>query len=279
MTEVVPEFFNLLSQDDQRQYHELRQTVGSPDNRYNRNKRLETFNEILDAIRQFCQRGDGEDWRRYLVCGVCWLGCDIAINTRQLRILILKSKSTINGALAKMGYTTIPIKSHDPTELVENIPFLKSHPQELRQWTTRRNSKMSLAQTPKESDFFNYDMKNNLNYDENRKYDNNFDSKYDNKFNDKSKINNKVNKMKKVALSPDEQPIFRFDEKEYEKFPEEIDFDKMLGNDSNYEMNYDNGNFDFPPFLSFEDETNKYEFSFLDTMNDGSSNFYIDPRF
>ena len=157
-----PAFYEFLSQDDQRQYNELRDRVGSPENRYNRNKRLETFNEILDEIKSYCQRKDSDDWKRYLVCGVCWIdrSSDIAINTRQLRLLILKSKSTINGALAKMGYSTIPIKSHDPTDLIEMIPFLKSHPQELRQWTTRS---LTAIKTPKEPEVLSFEKKKTTN--------------------------------------------------------------------------------------------------------------------
>ena len=37
-----------------------------------------------------------------------------------------------------MGYITVPIKMNDSTDLIEMIPYLKSHPQELRQWTIRR---------------------------------------------------------------------------------------------------------------------------------------------
>lgn len=134
-----PSFFEILSDIDKEKYMKLHEKVGSPVNRYNRNKRLQTFNEILDDIKRFCIQEDGEDWRRYLVCGICWINDDIVINTRQLRILIEKSKSTINGSFAKMGYCTVPMKEHDTKYIIQFIPYLKSHPQELRQWTTRKN--------------------------------------------------------------------------------------------------------------------------------------------
>lgn len=137
---IFPSFFDILSDSDKEKYIKLHEKVGSPENRYNRNKRLQTFNEILDEIKRFCIQDDGEDWRRYLVCGICWINNDIVINTRQLRILIEKSKSTINGSFAKMGYCTVPMKEHDTKYIIQFIPYLKSHPQELRQWTTRKNS-------------------------------------------------------------------------------------------------------------------------------------------
>ena len=131
-------FIDLLSYEDQKQYITLREKVGSTENRYNRNKRIQTFQEILSQIRDFCERGEDDDCKRYLVCGITWLGKDIAINTRQLRLLIIKSKSSINGAFAKMNYETVPIKGEESTALIQKIPFLKGHFMEMRQWTIRR---------------------------------------------------------------------------------------------------------------------------------------------
>lgn len=134
----APLYVDLLSPEDQVAFCELQNRVGSPDNRYNRNKRLATLNESFELIRKFCAKGDDEDWKRYLVCGICWVPNGIAINTRQLRVLIAKSKSTINGALAKMGYATVPTKGEDASQLLAMIPYLKGHFSELRQWTIRK---------------------------------------------------------------------------------------------------------------------------------------------
>ncbi|OHT03904.1 hypothetical protein TRFO_28749 [Tritrichomonas foetus] len=149
---VRPLFWELLSNQDQEQYIELRNKVGSPSNRYNRNRRIEAFSETLDAIKLYCLKGDEDDGLRCLVCGICWIHDNISINTRQLRILIDKSKSTINGGFSKMGYGTIPMKEHYTTEIVEFMPILKRHPQELRQWSTRK-LKITSA-TPKDTDLF-----------------------------------------------------------------------------------------------------------------------------
>lgn len=161
-------FIQLLSPSDRIKYEELKQKVGSPENRYNRNKRIQTFTEIIESIRQFCIKNDDDDWKRCLVCGICWIphsssnessplsppeveslndsglykwsiNQDLAINTRQLRILIAKSKSTINGALAKMGYESVPTKGSDAEDLIGAIPFLNNHYTEMRQWTIRRH--------------------------------------------------------------------------------------------------------------------------------------------
>ena len=139
----TPTFFNLLDTDDQARYFELQHIISNSDKRYKRNKRIESLQEALDMIHNFCIRNNADDWKRCLVCGVCWMGQDIAINTRQLRLLIDKCKSSINGALSKMGYGTAPIKSVITAALLTYIPFLKGNFVEQRQWTVRRKIQFS----------------------------------------------------------------------------------------------------------------------------------------
>lgn len=103
-----------------------------------RNKRVENFTEIIDIIKRYCIRGQPDDWRRCLVCGVAWLHEGIAINTRQLRLLIFKCKSSINGSLHKMGFTVNIGRTEAANALVMAIPILKDNTNELRQWTVRQ---------------------------------------------------------------------------------------------------------------------------------------------
>lgn len=142
-SEQVPAFMEMLSDKDKAAYMEIQADLAAPSHRYNRHKRIATFTEMLDTIKSFCIQGNDDDWKRSLVCGIAWLGNDIAINTRQLRVLLGKSKSSINGALAKMGYETIPSKNQDSTALQEAIPFLKGNFAENRQWTVRRKNSLN----------------------------------------------------------------------------------------------------------------------------------------
>lgn len=135
---VTPAFFDLLSESDRQGYIDLRNELVSSDTKFKRYKRITSLRDALYAIHKYCSRNSNDDWKRYLVCGVCWMGWDIAINTRQLRLLINKCKSSINGALAKMGYTTAPIKTEGSSSLLKAIPFLKGNFVELRMWTIRR---------------------------------------------------------------------------------------------------------------------------------------------
>ena len=140
----VPKFFSMLDEKDQNHYRRLRTALSSHICRNRRGKRLETFAEKLATIYQFCVRGNDSDWRRCLVCGVCWIPNGIAVNTRQLGILIDKCKSSINGSLQKMGYSTLQSRSDSAAAVAEAIPALKDDFAELREWTVR----LFVAQTP-----------------------------------------------------------------------------------------------------------------------------------
>ena len=137
----APDFYDRLTDMEREEYDALARRVGSPENRYNRNRRLATMQEQLQEIRSFCIRHDGRDAERMLVCVICWFPSGaFAINVRQLVLLLKKSKSSVNGALAKMGYETVPTKDEDEQMLFDTLPFLRSHSLEQRQWTIRKRS-------------------------------------------------------------------------------------------------------------------------------------------
>jgi hypothetical protein len=135
----TPDFFDLLSDLEKSRYMELKKVVSSDNMRYNRYQRIETFKKIMRNIRDYCERNIEESCIRYVVCGICWLNEEeIAINTHQLRLLLGKGKSTINGVIAKMGYITPDQRYIDESILIGKIPILSSYPQQQRQWTIRR---------------------------------------------------------------------------------------------------------------------------------------------
>ncbi|KAK8886737.1 hypothetical protein M9Y10_042205 [Tritrichomonas musculus] len=134
----LPGFYDLLSDSDREGYNQLRSALSSKNCRNRRNKRLETFSEMLNAIHKYAIRNDENDWKRCLVCGVLWLSNGIAINTRQMRLLIDKCKSSINGSLHRMGYSAVTCRGDTSNQIVEQIPMLKNNFPELRQWTVRQ---------------------------------------------------------------------------------------------------------------------------------------------
>ncbi|EAY08271.1 hypothetical protein TVAG_404390 [Trichomonas vaginalis G3] len=142
-----PKYIEMLSEADRKEYNNLRSMLSSNVVRNRRGKRVETFAEILTAIKNFCIKGDGDDWKRCLVCGVCWLPAGIAINNRQFQILIDKCKSSINGSLQRMGYGTIQSRQESIKLLSESIPLLAQNYPEAREWSVRQY----IAATPQPS--------------------------------------------------------------------------------------------------------------------------------
>lgn len=131
-------FLDFLVEADRKRYLELRSTFCSDKMRYQRFKRMDTFDLILEELRRFCIKNDEDNWKRCLVCGVCWLNGYTGINVKQLRILTDKSKSNINGVLAKLGYVIVQNTQHKK-DLIEAIPFLRGNYLEQRFWTIRLN--------------------------------------------------------------------------------------------------------------------------------------------
>jgi hypothetical protein len=133
-----PKYFSTLSQSDQEGYWALQDGLLKASKPRQRGQRLTLLADVLSAARAFAQRGQPDDWTRCCVCGVCYLQDGIAINSHQLRFLTNKCKSSINGALKMMGYTTISARGDVNPDLVNALPNLKGRTHDLRLWSVRR---------------------------------------------------------------------------------------------------------------------------------------------
>lgn len=133
----LPNFISILSNEDRISYEKLQEEFRSKEYRYNRNQRFLALIEIFEKIRLYCKKDDIDEWKRYLVCGVCWCGEYLAINTKQLSKLISKCKSSINDALSKLGYFSISFKGKQSVLLTETIPILGQDQKELKKWSLR----------------------------------------------------------------------------------------------------------------------------------------------
>jgi hypothetical protein len=145
ISDSLPDHWDLLSDDDKLAYVRLRRYFSTGPSKHVRNSRIDTFEGMIESIRSFAERGDETDWCRFLVCGVCWMENAIAINTRQLRVLVSKCKSSINGCFQQMGYTTSMSHCESWKVLFRRIPLLKDSFAELRQWTIRYKSNVSIS--------------------------------------------------------------------------------------------------------------------------------------
>jgi hypothetical protein len=138
MPRSTPEYFSLLSESDQVGYYTLQGQVLSLTENHRRGLRAAIFTEALELIHAWAQRGDADDWKRCLVCGLYRLGTGVAVNARQLQFLTRRCKSAINGALKLMGYATVSARGDVNPDLVCALPVLKGNTHALRQWSVRR---------------------------------------------------------------------------------------------------------------------------------------------
>lgn len=132
-----PMFWGLLNDQDRDALENMRRSLGSPACRHRRHNSVKINAEIMNMIKSFIVRHDSQDPTRALVCGICWLPDGIAINTRQLRLLLGKCKSSINALFQSLGYATTPVASDFVALLSRMFPLLKDNPTELRKWTVR----------------------------------------------------------------------------------------------------------------------------------------------
>jgi hypothetical protein len=132
-----PKYLELLSPADQKQYNELRVALSSRKCRNCRGRRLDAFADVIESVRSFCVRNDDDDWKRCLVCGICWLPNAIAICNRRLSILTHKCKSSINGSLQLMRYGTHQTRFDTSAAVIAAMPKLRDIFSEFREWTVR----------------------------------------------------------------------------------------------------------------------------------------------
>lgn len=144
--ENIPQFWWNLSDVDKYRYTCLKINIASKSIKSQRNKRVETFSEILNEIKAFVVQGnDSSNVIRGLVCGICWLPEGIAINTHQLRFLISKCKSSINGSLQRMGFSSSLGRTETATALTNACSLFKDNTNALRKWTIRKRDNKSLS--------------------------------------------------------------------------------------------------------------------------------------
>lgn len=134
----TPEYWHLLTEKDKERYCALKLAFTPGELLSSRIASNQTFVQILTIIRQYAERGDSDDWKRFLVCGICWLDDGIAINTRQLTLLLSKCKSSINGSFQKIGYKANTTYTESGKTLFPKIPFLRQQTDDLRKWSIRR---------------------------------------------------------------------------------------------------------------------------------------------
>lgn len=126
-----------LNKEDYDYYKKLKSTLSSQICRNCRNRRTESFNEVLLTIRYFVNRNTDEAWKRSLICGICWYKNYICLNIKQMSILLEKCRSSINGSFQRLYYSVLHNKQQTIKILIEAIPYFKKNRGLLHLWSVR----------------------------------------------------------------------------------------------------------------------------------------------
>jgi hypothetical protein len=141
-----PAYWSVLDNCDQHTYLALRRQFGLLTARTSRSRLAATYRFIIQQLDAFVNQKDGDDWKRSLVCGIVWLEGAIAVSTRQLSLLIGRSKSSINAGLQTLG--TIPASIDGIGPLLRTCPVFLGACADIRQWTIRMIISPQAAKNP-----------------------------------------------------------------------------------------------------------------------------------
>jgi hypothetical protein len=101
------------------------------------------FPSELVRLLQYVDRCATNVESRAICAGILFLGPLICVNTRQLKAVMRRCKSSINSLLQRLGY--FALRTHATTRLclTKGLPTLAQDPGHLRQWTVRQASSAS----------------------------------------------------------------------------------------------------------------------------------------
>lgn len=139
---ICPNHFELLTDADKREYQKIRTEIQPYTIRTTKEKASLNFKYIILRLGEFINRGEEDDWKRALVCGIAWLENAFAISTRQLQYLFGKCKSSINAGFQSIGYVAVQTSPQMVDDFIRLFPFMIFNNIEVRQWTLRYHSEM-----------------------------------------------------------------------------------------------------------------------------------------
>lgn len=133
-----PQNWKLLNNADLRSYFDLQYQFQQETAKSPKGKRLDSFNEKLNKIKKFIEKGDGEDWKRSIVCGIFFsdLPNFLAIQIQQFKMLVGKCKSSINGSFQQLGYVAQPQLEQE--FLSKKIPLQFRNVTDFKKWSIRQ---------------------------------------------------------------------------------------------------------------------------------------------
>lgn len=128
-------YWDMLNADDKNTFQQLRSSFLG-ENVPSKNRHQASFQKDLMRILEYIDRRPEQQDIRSIVCGIFFGGSFVCVNTRQLKYLVGRCKSSINNGLQTLGY--ISSKTRVRQVIVSVLPALLHNGPVLRQWTLRQ---------------------------------------------------------------------------------------------------------------------------------------------
>ena len=128
-------FWELLSSEDKAEYLALQQSLLNRHCSQTKERHSQPFKNELQAILSYIERRPELQETRCIISGVFFGNSFVCVNTRQLKYLIGRCKSSINNGFQQLGYMSTKTKVRQC--ILSVLPSLLHDQSLLRQWTMR----------------------------------------------------------------------------------------------------------------------------------------------
>jgi hypothetical protein len=145
-----------LSHSDKDRYVQLRaQFIAAFQESKSKGKALSdsTFRQEVQAVVDFTGYSELHREERSIVAGLACGGHSLAINNRELKKLLGRCKSSINGSFQRMGYSVVTACAKARECVLSLLPSLHKDAGALRQWTVRYSDNPLLTTPDHPPDF------------------------------------------------------------------------------------------------------------------------------
>jgi hypothetical protein len=148
-------YWNQVSQDDQTEFMQLRAHLRRGQQPMSKDVRIASLRRELLLVLSYLERSPDNMEARAILAGICFVGPAVCVNTGQLKSLIGRCKSSINGCFKQLGFVAVRTKAKARGFIAAALTSLKDRPEMIRQWTVRCTSSASqfcfLSSFPREN--------------------------------------------------------------------------------------------------------------------------------
>lgn len=145
-------YWESLSFEDKTEYLHLKEAFHYPASNPSKERGSYSILDDLKTVVSYINRRPDNKENRSIVSGLYYADSFICVNTRQLKLLIKRCKSSINNGFQQLGY--VSDKSKVKQSILSVLPSLVNDTTLLRQWTVRT---AELTTSSLSQDFMNID--------------------------------------------------------------------------------------------------------------------------